>query len=152
MKGKSILAVALMAVAVLASSCDKTPKEESEKLVIEVTEITATTAVANISVSGIQPTMTRLFSATELSELDINIEDVDAVAAYATKNGSAISVPYTADFAELEPVCDYAVGAVCFDANMQVIAAKAVKFTTAKPDNAISEGGDGAGSVTERNI
>ena len=146
----SVIAAVAALLAVTAVSCKKTPAPSAASLQIEVDGITATTATVHVTATGDAPTLVRFFSPVELSSLGINIQDKDAVAKYATDNGSAISLPYTTTVSSLEPFAEYAVGAVAFNADMKVTSATAVRFQTAAPDNAICEDGDGAGSVTER--
>ena len=147
-----VLALAAAALAVMAVSCKKEPKKVPTQLSVTVSEVTATGATVQVTSTGEAPTMVRFLSATELSGIGFDLNDVDGIAAYVSENGSAISLPYTFQITDLEPYMDYAVGAVAFDKDLKVTTAAAASFQTAAPDNAINESGNGAGSVSDRTI
>lgn len=151
---KKILLTGILALAVsmIFVSCKKDPQEKEEKgIAIEVTDITATTATINVSCKGATPTLVRLTSVADTETVELNVEDQQAVAKYATDNGEAISLPYSTKAEGLEGAVEYVVAAVAYDASMQLISAKAVKFITAAPDNAIGDE-SGAGEITARTL
>ncbi len=124
------------------TSCKKEQKEDPTVVAVEVTEITATTATVNVSVTGAAPQMVRLTAPAPVETLGFDIEDAAAVAEYASK-GTAVSTPYSSKVTELAPATEYFTAAVAFDANFKVVSTASAVFSTAVPDNAI---GDNAGA------
>jgi len=150
---KFLLAGALLVSAILLSSCKKDEKsgKTENPLKIEVSEITASTAKVVVSFKGSTPNLVRYTGAADTEKVDLNIEDLEAVAQYATDNGQGITVPYTDEITNLEPLAEYVLAAVAYDASMKCIGKAAVKFSTLAPENQIGDN-DSAGELTDRTL
>ena len=128
------------------TSCKKEQKEEPTAVAVEATEITATTATVNVSVTGAAPQMVRLAAPVPVETLGFDVEDAAAVAEYASK-GTAVSTPYSSKVTDLSPATEYFTAAVAFDSGFKVVSTSSIVFTTAVPDNAIGDNA-GAGEIT----
>lgn len=136
--------IALLFGAFALTSCNKTQKEDPTEVLIEVTDITATTATVNVAVTGAAPQMVRYIAPVSVESLDFDPEDDAALSEYVSK-GTAIGLPYVDKVTGLAPVTEYVTAAVAFDANFKIVCVEAFTFTTATPENAI---GDEAGAGT----
>lgn len=151
MKRFLIAGILVLAGAMIVASCKKGPEKEKGGVTIEVTNIASTSASVNVNFKGTKPTLVRLTKPVDAEIASLNITDETAVADYATKNGEAISLPYTTEVTGLEPGLNYVIAVMAMDANMKLINAKAVTFSTLDPDNAIGDP-SGAGEITARTL
>ena len=140
----ALTSLALLFGAFALTSCNKTQKEASTEVLIEVTDITATTATVSVAVTGATPQMVRYIAPVALESIDFDPEDDAALTEYVSK-GTAIGLPYVDRITELSPVTEYVTAAVAFDSNFKVVCVESFTFTTATPDNSI---GDEAGAGT----
>lgn len=128
------------------TSCNKDKQEKPTEITIEATEITASSAVLNVKVTGEQPSMVRFVSQpVTVESLDFDVTEEAKVVEFASKGG-AIGIPYSSPVKDLEPATEYFTAAVAFDANFKLICVKSCTFTTLVPDNAIGED-NGAGEI-----
>lgn len=141
-------ALALIVGTIASTSCTK-PKEEATAVKVEVTDITATTATVNISVSGKAAQMVRAIKPVSVDAIGINVEDLAAVSSYVGSNGTAVGIPYSSVETGLEAASDYVVAAVAFDENFQVVSTAVQVFSTQLPDNAAGDVA-GAGEITNK--
>lgn len=142
---------AIVSLLVLAS-CNKEPKTPVQPVFsFEVTNITPTSASVSVTIANGTPQLVRITPAAELETVGIDINDPNAVAKYATDNGSAANLPYTRNHTGLQPLTEYVVAAVAFDESMKLVASGAKTFKTLAPDNAIGDD-CGAGTVTDRTL
>lgn len=151
---KIFLAGVLLASTLLLFSCNKEGEgsgTNENSMKIEVSDITASSAKAVVSISGATPNLVRYVTATEAELVTVNLEDEQAVAKFATDNGSGISLPYTDAISGLQPLTDYVLAAVAYDSSMKCLGQVAVTFTTLAPENQIGDN-DTAGELTERTL
>ena len=113
-------------------SCNKQEAaQEKADFTIEVSNVTAINARLQIDCKGNVPALVRYMApkpeATVSSE--VNMNDTQALKAYVSKNGEAITLPYSSVLLDLTPETTYVVGVVAINENMEVYDCHVEKFT-----------------------
>lgn len=143
---------ALALGALTLTSCgDDKESASATSVAINVTEITTNSAKVTISLEGAAPSLCRFVDAVSLEELEaagVDPENTAALNEYLTKNGVAVSLPYTKSVTELEAANQYLTGIVCYDASYNLAASAVKVFQTAAPENSIGDENN-AGSVDD---
>lgn len=127
---KLILTCSILLFCVI--SCKKQPAASvTADFSIEVTNVTAINARLQIDCKGNVPALVRYMApvpeATVASE--VNMKDAQAMRAYVSKNGEAITLPYSSVLLDLTPEMTYVVGVVAINENMEVYDCLVETFT-----------------------
>lgn len=113
-------------------SCNKPGAvQEKADFSIEVSNVTAINARLQIDCKGTVPALVRYMApkpeATVSSE--VNVNDPQALRTYVSKNGEAITLPYSSVLLDLTPEMTYVVGVVAINENMEVYDCLVETFT-----------------------
>lgn len=127
---KLIMICCFMSLA-LVSCKKKEQPQRSMVFTIDVTDVTAINARLAIDGKGDAPSLVRYMAPVPESEMlsEIDMADAKAVKAYLSRNGEAITLPYSDLLQNLAPEMTYVVGVVAFDADMDAYSYKTATFT-----------------------
>lgn len=126
---KLILACSLLSFCVI--SCKKQPAASVKAdFSIEVSNVTAINARLQIDCKN-APALVRYMAPVPETTVssEVNMNDVQALSAYVSKNGEAITLPFSAVLLDLTPEMTYVVGVVAINENMEVYDCLVETFT-----------------------
>lgn len=127
---KLITACSILLLSMMSCNKQEAAQEKAD-FTIEVSNVTAINARLQIDCAGTAPALVRYMAPTpkETVASAVNMDDQEALKAYVSKNGEAITVPFSTVLLDLTPEMTYVVGVVAISEDMEVYECLTETFT-----------------------